>query len=257
MAELSPDRLGKFTASGVFRLLANGVVDWTPEREGAKGAGYTCWVAGKQYWDSVFATAAEYYAAVKAERARLGERTLSFGAMTYAEEKAMQILFADYQEHEPDLVSRDTQRGHEREPVAIALLAMAFEDDITHHAPQQFINRGDWGATPDFRVGGRQTGDVKAPRRINHLSNLLRVRDNATLATEHPDYYAQQQCQIAAAEQDYGWWCSYNPMAHNPAARLHVVRIDRDQPFINRMLAKIALAAEYRDSIIDKIRGLK
>ena len=258
--QLSPKRSGKFTASEIYRLMAaNGQVDWTPEREGSKGVGYTAWIGGKQYIDTVFATVADYDNFIRAERARLGEFTLSAGAKTYAEEKAMELLFGD-DEYEPQLQTLDIKRGNDRESGACADLAMRIDTDLFHIGDnQQFIQWGDnAGATPDGRIGSVDgvTFDVKSPKRANHLSNILTVSGNESLLKASACYYWQQQCQIAAAEQDYGYWVSYNPVAHNPRARLHIVRIDRNQADIDRMAQRVAMAAEYRDQIIDRIRSL-
>ena len=258
--QLSPKRSGKFTASEIYRLTAaNGQVDWTPEREGAKGVGYTVWTNGKQYIDTVFSTVADYDNFIRAERSRLGEFTLSSGAKTYAEEKAMELLFGE-DEYEPQLQTLDIKRGNERESGACADLAMRLDTDLFHIGDnQQFIQWGDnAGATPDGRIGSVDgaTFDVKSPKRANHLSNILTVSGNESLLKASACYYWQQQCQIAAAGQDYGYWVSYNPVAHNVRARLHVVRIDRNQADIDRMAQRVAMAAEYRNQIIDRIRSL-
>jgi hypothetical protein len=124
---------------------------------------------------------------------------------------------------------------------------------------QRFIPWGnDAGATPDGRIGSVDgvTFDVKSPKRANHLSNILTISENESLLKVSPIYYWQQQCQIAAAGQDYGYWVSYNPTAHNHRARLHIVRIDRNQADIERMAQRVAMAAEYRDEIIQRIRSL-
>lgn len=257
---LSPDRNGKFTASRNFCLMAaSGQVDWTPDREGAKGVGYTVWTNGKQYIDTVFATVAEYDNFIKSERARLGEFTLGAGAKTYAEEKAMELLFGE-DEYEPQLQTLDIKRGNDRESGACADLAMLLDTDLFYTGDnQQFIPWGkDAGATPDGRIGSVDgvTFDIKSPKRANHLSNILTVTGNESLLKASACYYWQQQCQIAAAEQDYGYWVSYNPVAHNPRARLHVVRIDRNQVDIDQMAHRVAMAAEYRDEVINRIRSL-
>ena len=257
---LSPDRKGKFTASDIYRLMATtGQVDWNPDREGARGAGYTCWTNGKQYTNTVFATVADYDDFIRSERARLGEFTLSAGAKTYAEEKAVELLFGE-DEYEPQLQTIDIKRGNERESGACADLAMRLDTDLFYTGDnQQFIQWGrNAGATPDGRIGSIDgvTFDVKSPKRANHLSNILTVSGNESLLRAYPVYYWQQQCQIAAAGQDYGYWVSYNPVAHNPRARLHVVRIDRNQADIDRMMQRVAMAAEYRDEIINKIMSL-
>ncbi|MFM7013296.1 MAG: hypothetical protein ACKO0Z_28870 [Betaproteobacteria bacterium] len=257
---LSSERGGKFTASDIYRLMASsGQADWTPDREGAKGVGYTVWTGGKQYVDTVFQTVAAYDEFVKAERTRLGEFTLSVGAKTYAEEKAMEVLFGE-DEYEPQLVTLDIKRGNEREALACDELSMRFDIDLFFVGDnQQFIAWGeDSGATPDGRIGSEDgvTFDVKSPKRASHLSNILTISDNDSLLKACPSYYWQQQCQIAAAEQDYGYWVSYNPTAHNHHARLHVVRIDRNQHDIDRMARRVAMAAEYRNEIINRIRSL-
>lgn len=257
---LSPQRSGKFTASEIYRLMAaTGQVDWNPDREGARGGGYTVWTNGKQYVNTVFKTVADYDAFIKAERARLGEFALSSGAKTYAEEKAMELLFGE-DEYEPQLQTLDIKRGNDRESGACADLAMRLDTDLFYTGDnQQFIQWGDnAGATPDGRIGSINgvTFDVKSPKRANHLRNILTVSGNESLLMAYPVYYWQQQCQIAAAEQDYGYWVSYNPVAHNQRARLHIVRIDRNQVDIDQMAHRVAMAAEYRDEVINRIRSL-
>jgi hypothetical protein len=257
---LSLERSGKFTASEIYRLMAaSGQVDWTPDREGGKGVGYTVWTGGKQYTDTVFPTVAAYDDFIRAERARLGELTLSAGAKTYAEEKAMELLFGE-DEYEPQLQTLDMKRGNDRESGACADLAMRLDTDLFCTGDnQRFIPWGnDAGATPDGRIGSVDgvTFDVKSPKRANHLSNILTVTGNESLFKASPIYYWQQQCQIAAAEQDYGYWVSYNPTAHSHRARLHIVRIDRNQADIDKMAQRVAMAAEYRDEIIKRIRSL-
>lgn len=269
---LSHERSGKFTASEIFRLMSeNGEVDWSPRREGAKGVGYTCWTGGEyieaedrfdggiRYTETVFNTDKEYKGFIAEEHKRLGQFVLSVGAKTYAEEKAMELLFGE-DEYEPQLQTLDIKRGNDRESGACADLAMRLDTDLFHIGNnQQFIPWGnDAGATPDGRIGSVDgvTFDVKSPKRANHLSNILTVTGNESLRKESPCYYWQQQCQIAAAKQDYGYWVSYNPVAHNPRARMHVVRIDRNQADIGRMAQRVAMAAEYRDEIIQRIRSL-
>ena len=269
---LSPDRNGKFTASEIYRLMAeNGEIDWSPRREGAKGVGYTCWTGGEyveaedrfeggiQYVKTVFKTDKEYKDFISAERKRLGQFVLSAGAKTYARQKARELNFAD-DPLSPRIETKDMKRGHEREQEAADYFAMLNEIDLFYTGEsQQFIPWGtDSGGTPDARIGSINgvTCDFKCPDPDNHQDNLIDVFDNDSLKKVYPVYYWQQQCQIAAAKQDYGYWVSYNPVAHNPRARLHVVRIDRNQADIDKMEKRVAMAAEYRDQIIQRIRGL-
>lgn len=257
---LSPERSGKFTASEIYRLMAaNGQVDWTPDREGAKGVGYTVWTGGKQYIDTVFQTVADYEKFVRSERDRLGEFVLPSGGKTYARQKARELNFAD-DPLSPRIETKDMRRGHEREQEAADYFAMLNEIDLFYTGKnQQFIPWGtDSGGTPDARIGSVNgvTCDFKCPDPDNHQDNLIDVFDNDSLKKVYPVYYWQQQCQIAAAEQDYGYWVSYNPVAHNPRARLHVVRINRNQADIDHMAQRVAMAAEYRDEISQRIRSL-
>ena len=151
---LSPSRSGRFTASEIYRLMAaSGQVDWEPVREGARGAGYTCWVDGQKYTDEVFNTVAEYDDFIKAERAKMGALTLSVGAKTYAEEKAAELLFtAD--ELEPQLSTVDIRRGKEREESACLALSLHLDSELFFTGEnQRFIALGDSaGATPDGRI---------------------------------------------------------------------------------------------------------
>lgn len=204
-------------------------------------------------------TASEIHRLMAAKRARLGDFTLSAGAKTYAEEKAMELLF-DEDEYEPQLQTQDIRRGNARELDACADLAVRLDTDLFHTGDnQRFVLWGQYsGATPDGRIGSIDgvTFDIKSPRRACHLSNILTINGNESLLKASTCYYWQQQCQIASAEQDYGYWVSYNPMAHNVRARLHIVRIDRNQVDIDRMEQRVAMAAAYRDEIINRIMSL-
>lgn len=269
---LSPERSGKFTASQNYRLMAeNGEVDWSPRREGAKGVGYTCWTGGEyieaegrfeggfQYVKTVFKTDKEYKDFIAAERRRLGEFVLPVGAKSYAEEKACEVVAAD----DPlaqRIETRDMKRGHIREQEAADHFAMLNDIDLFYTGDnQQFILWGDnAGGTPDARIGSISgvTCDFKCPTPLIHQGYILKIRDNETLLKESAIYFAQQQTHMASADTEHAYFVSFNPFMRNPRARMHTVRINRDQKYINKMASRRDMAAEYRDEIINRIRSL-
>ena len=251
-------QLGKFTASQIYRLTAdNGKAAFDPERVGAKGAGYTAFVNDQPVSKS-FATVAEYNDWVKTERERVAVYTLSVGAKSYVEEVAMNMLFADDPEFEPDWDNIHMRRGNQRELAAVSQFDMVIGCNTQCTGDdQQFIDCGKWGATPDGIIDGKVTMDVKSPTRAKHLKYIMEIQNQDDLLRLEPGYYWQQQCQIAAlGKSDYGYWASYNPMANEYAARLHVIKVHRDQQAIDRMLIKIDIAFDYLASIILKVKGL-
>ena len=88
------------------------------------------------------------------------------------------------------------------------------------------------------------------------LKNATNIYPNHRPSRRIADAQAKKAAEIRAAEQDCGYWVSYNPVAHNVRARLHIVRIDRNQAGIDRMAQRVSMATEYRDQIIDRIRSL-
>jgi hypothetical protein len=253
---LDKNRNGKFTASQISRLIPNGKADFNPERVGGRGAGYSPYLYEKPYTDQVFDTVAEYEAYIREERARLSGNVLSEGAMSYVTETAMQTLFAEDEEWEQPLESIHMRRGNERELAAIAQFEMATGLGVDFTGEDQvFVSHDCWGATPDGVIsinGKRATIDVKAPMRVKHLKYMLEVQTGEDLLSIEPAYYWQQQCQIAALSADYGYWVSYNPMAHKYDNRIHIVKVERNEDHINLMLNKIALATEQLELILKK-----
>lgn len=251
-------QLGKFTASQMYRLVAdNGKAAFDPQRVGGKGLGYSAFIDGEKVAEG-FETVAEFNAWIKKERERLGVYTLSAGAKSYVEEVAIHMLFADDQEYEPDLDNIHMRRGNERELAAVSQFAMTIGGQLTATGDnQQFIDCGKWGATPDGIIDGKVTMDVKSPTRAKHLKYLNAITSGADLLKLEPGYWWQQQCQIAALGQsDHGYWASYNPMAHNYAARIHIIKVDRDDQAIEKMMLKIELANQYLNEIIEKVEKL-
>lgn len=251
---LSPERLGKFTASQIHRLMAEGKVDFSPERMGAKGF-YSC----LEMPGVTFNTVAEYENAIKEERKKMARFTLSQGAETYAEECAMEMLFSEDPEGEPEFENSDSRRGKEREAAGVIAFELHTGLETSKTGEQQeFIVSpcGLWGGTPDGIASDGATIEGKSPMRKYHLSYMLRISDGETLKKEDAGYYWQVQAQIALQGAPYGHWYSFNPKPHNKRASIHAVIIERNQADIDRMIGKIRLAAEYRDAIVRRIMGV-
>jgi hypothetical protein len=246
---LSQDRIGRFTASEMHRLMGAGVSSYNPERTGTRGS------YGVEGHPGVeFKTVAEADAFIRNVRASMSDDSLSTGAKTYAMEKAVELLAVADEEYTTQFISVDMRRGNALEARAISRFEIVTGIDVDKTGDEQkFIIVGSWGATPDGITSDGGTIDVKCPRAKTHVEYLMAINCADDLKSSMPAYYWQQMAQIEAAGASHGYWATYCPLMHNVAAQLHVVRIERNQADIDLMLKKIALATLLRDEILNKI----
>ncbi len=207
-------RLGKFTASQIYRLMTN------PR----SGSG------------------------------------LSVGAITYIEEVARDILAYSDEQYEPEFTNIHTDRGHARELAAVANMEMELGLCFSHTGDDQrfFEGReGFWGASPDGVVFDKNgdvavTLDVKSPTRLNHIKNVLQVKDMHGLKASHKDYYWQKVAQITACNAERGYWVSYNPMIKNLDRVMHYIEIVPPSEDVEAMINKLSMAKSYLDEVVDR-----
>ena len=181
---------------------------------------------------------------------------LSKGGITYAQEKAVEVLT----EFNPDFfVTYDMQWGVDHELEAIERFSL--ESGVTVEFTgdeQRFMQSEDeqWGGTPDGVVFDMpDTGiEVKCPKSRTHLT-YMDITDAMSLKDIKPEYYWQCQGLIELHKSDFWYFVSYDPRFMNEQHQIHIAKIGRVQSDIEFMLSRIQLASELKERIISNLGG--
>jgi hypothetical protein len=173
---------------------------------------------------------------------------LSAGAKAYCLEKAVEIMT---EVSVDGYVSPAMQWGldHEAE-AAEAFMARSGLLVDKHNHDQTFLTLGDSiGGTPDGLIKGCAAGvEIKCPSSKVHL-DYLGITGAASLFEIAPDYY--WQCQGLMLITGYLEWhfVSYDPRFKDEKLRLHTALIKAVVTDIQRLVKRLPLAIQYRDSI--------
>lgn len=168
-----------------------------------------------------------------------GKKSTSY--KDYLDDLLAQIIFGRYQDaHKSDAM----MRGNELEPMAVECYA-----SITSTKPKEvgFITTKDGriGCSPDRLIGDYGLLEVKCPLEKQHSKNLRTgVIDSK--------YYPQVQGQIAMTGRK---WCDW--MSFHPEAPPSIVRVERDDEYIEKMLSYINSALDEQDDMISVLRSKK
>jgi hypothetical protein len=118
----------------------------------------------------------------------------------------------------------------------------------------KFFEYGDWsGFSPDF-IHPEIYGEIKCPDTHTHLKNIQKIRSNEDLKNEHPNYYAQMQFGMMGLNLDRGHFVSFDPRLFK--ANLFVLEIKKDEEMWELIDTRIKLAVEYTKNLIDDLNTL-
>lgn len=182
------------------------------------------------------------------------------GAITYAEEKALESLF----DIDPSLQfsTVHTRNGEEREVEAMELLAAetglhftATGDDQVH------IHNDEVGCTPDGVVRDEldliSTGaEVKCKSPVEH-ARLWQINNNAELLEHAFEFYVQIQTQMLVTQTDHWYFAIYHPYAKHDWLRFKFIVIKRDNDFIAILEHRLAMAKKVKRDYLEKIQPKK
>lgn len=134
-----------------------------------------------------------------------------------------------------------TRRGHELEPEARELYSMLTGNEVEQVG---FISRGKWcGASPDGLIGSEGMLEVKT--KFPHLQ--IPVLLDGKLPAEH---VAQVQGQMWVAERA---WVDF--LSFWPGLRPFLVRVHRDEDYINKLAAAVEEFHAQMDDIMEKVKA--
>jgi hypothetical protein len=179
-------------------------------------------------------------------------------ALKCIERAALQIHMGQYV-FRPD--NEATRWGMDQESAAIR--------EFTLKTGLQTIDSGflihpqiqDVGATPDAIVlcpdGQRVPLQVKCHfNRYSHPDYLKRLWSGEDLKKMKSHYYCQVQGEIWVTQSHYGYFASYDPRMPEDC-RIHSVKVNRDELFIEKLEQKVRMAIHERNEIVEKLRKLK
>jgi len=109
--------------------------------------------------------------------------------------------------------------------------------------PCGFFPFGEWmGASPDGLVGDDGLVEVKCPKYNTMIDYLLDGK-------VPKDYYTQMQMQMLCTDRK---WCDF--VAYHPGLRLLIIRVERDQEFIDNMTEQVNAATTKVIEILNKLK---
>ena len=164
-------------------------------------------------------------------------------------------IFQDY----IDQVSVNTkamQWGSDQEDAAKSLfMQMNFpEGEITDLSSCKHDTIPFFAASPDGAIYGRDGGDikiieVKCPNINTYMKYRTLIHDAASLKEVEPKYYWQMMAEMSCTGATSGIFITYCPWLSKP---IHWAEIDRNGDDVKLMEARVILANEFIDEIINK-----
>ena len=140
----------------------------------------------------------------------------------------------------PVFVTDWMTRGNELEPDARNLYTLITDNEVQEVG---FIldNSGEFGCSPDGLIGEDGGIEIKCPAPSNHD----KWSEKGVCPTKH---YAQVQGCMWITERD--WW---DFMSYHPEMKPFIVRVERDEEFIDKLAEQVILAVT---EIISEVRNL-
>jgi len=219
-------RLGRFTASMIFRLFAGGHRDMTDEElaveKDNKGKRKTV--------DTLFGK----------------------GAYTYILEKVDELLCMQIKE---DSNFEATIWGKEKEFEAYQYFEKTTGIVGTYYGignPMFFEYGEHAGGSPDYCTDD-MVADFKCPfNGAIHLQYIL-IKDAAQFKSEKFDYYCQLQMNMHILKKKKALFVSYNPRVIEEKYRMKIIEIDPDPEWVAEFEMRLPAAIEELNNIISQL----
>jgi hypothetical protein len=175
------------------------------------------------------------------------------GAFTLARKIARESLGVI----EEEISGKDIDRGNEYEPDALDRYREIKLVDLEYPGWAVHPDIPFFGGTADGLVGISGGVDTKCPNNANHHLNLVGAQTKDHSISQLDDHKVQFQSYMAIYDRQ--WWdmASYNPNYPEPLD-MAILRMERDQEFIDKMLSKIKLFwphVQKEIELLNKIKG--
>lgn len=183
------------------------------------------------------------------------------GAETYAMEKAAEHL-TNSCDFNTGWQSEDMARGNEMEPKAVERFVKETGISVDWFGENQsFIEyRGDnkillqnVGGTPDGSIDQEVGLEIKCPKSKTHLSYIMNLNAE-TFKKEVTNYYWQVQGYMMLTGKAAWFFVSYDDRFVDPSKQVLILRIDRNETDIQKLLARLEKAVLRKNEILKQIK---
>lgn len=173
---------------------------------------------------------------------------LSPGALTYIEEKALEILTEGKSRKNIFTLSMEHGKDYELEAISRAEQKLNIKFKKIGKE-QEFIEYGlHAGATPDG-VAETIGAEVKCPDCKTHFK-YLKIENQEDLKKIEPKYYWQTQMGMLCTELDQWYFISYDPRFSNEDKQLKIVLINKNIEDIKFLKQRLELAISKKIELI-------
>ena len=178
---------------------------------------------------------------------------ISKSAETYITQKAIETIYPLEVE---GFSSKAMQWGTENEDNARNVYEVMTGNEVTNGG--FFIFDENTGSSPDGLVGNDGIVEIKCPyTRINHIQNVINLKDDVDLYKLNKAYYYQVHHQMFCSGRKWVDFMSFDPRLLDSKNFLHVIRIERNEELMSLMAETIYKAGKIKDEIIEKFNSAK
>lgn len=110
-----------------------------------------------------------------------------------------------------------------------------------------------FGGSPDGLVGDDGGIEIKCPYSSAIHARYLLLQTPGELLKCRPEYYAQIQGNLLVTGRAWMDFVSYDPRVQNPALALKVLRIPRDEEFIDRIRETLHQAEQFKEQVMERL----
>jgi hypothetical protein len=186
---------------------------------------------------------------------------LPAGAETHVLEKVGEILtnscsFSD------DWTNAAMQWGKDHEVEAVERFVKEQNKEVKRYGGNQKfyqyegdqkILAGHVGGTPDGDVDELTGLEVKCPNTTTHLKYLMGVVDAETLKKVEAKYYWQIHMYFLLTGKRAWYFMSYDPRIVNEAKQAHIVKIERNETDILRLITRLEMAVNRKVELLNEL----
>lgn len=177
---------------------------------------------------------------------------VSKSAETYITQKAIEHIYPIQVE---SFGSKAMQWGNDNEDNARNVYEVITGNVVTNGG--FYIFDENTGSSPDGLVGTDGMIEIKCPyTRINHLNNVLNLKDDTDLFKYSKQYYYQVHHQMFCSGRKWVDFCSFDPRLLDSKGFLHTIRIERNEELMSEMAELIFFAGKERDRIIQEFKNI-
>jgi exodeoxyribonuclease (lambda-induced) len=196
-------------------------------------------------------TSSEVHKLIPGARAWPGELTKT--AVAYVFDKIADRITAGGCLEYRELNTREIEWGREHEETARLAYSTIMSVDVQTCGFFVCEDLPSFGGSPDGLVGEDGFIEIKCPYNSSVHARYLAMATPDDLLREKPEYYAQIQGNYLATGRRWCDFVSYDPRCANPLLAVKILRIPRDEEYIDRISEAVLAAVKYKQEITSRM----